>query len=463
MSAAAGALALASAVPPAAAGATPPSATAPDGAASPFDGLMAGEGDPTTPHSDPLATADAAPADPAAPVAVDAVPPGTPPPVAVPAAPPPMDDPATRSVLNALALRVATEAQAATAPAPTGGLPTPAIAAATSAGVPLSPAAATLAAGPAAPVAAAASANAADATLLAAAAAFGAAKAGSTALRATAMPGTSVAPAGDVAASDGDRAGALDALLSSLEALLPAPHPKPAGAPAAPAAATVSAPMSAPLAGALPLPAAPTVASGTGAAPDAATGLLDAAAADAAIDVGTNPNPAQGAVANVAGPASFAAQVAGAAPHAPARADGGQPPITVPFDSPQWGNELATRVVSLAKEQFSEAEIRVTPDELGPIEVKLRFDGDRVHAQFGAISPEAREALTANLHRLREMLAGEGLNLGQAFVGHHGQDAARRFDGQASRSGGGGEDEDAPLGEVRQTTPLRRGLLDEFA
>ena len=456
MSGAAGALALASVVPPPAAGAATPAAAPADEAGSPFDGLLGGEGATAEAESDAMAATGSTPLDPvaAASSTADAAPQAAMLPAAD-APPPPMTDPATSAVLNALALRVATEARDASVPTPG-----PTGASAMPAGSPLPAPAPTIAAMPFAAPAAAPAGAAVDASVLASALAAPtlASRAGPGATTANGMPPGDAAPT-----ADGDAAGTLDALLSTLDALLP---PAPAKAPAGPSAQGAQAAGPAPTPAAMPLPAPAPMLAAPAAAADAASALLEGPIADVAADAAGAPN-APGSPASGPGAATpFALQFANAAGATPgaARADGAQTPIPVPFDSPRWGSEFATRVVSLAREQFSEAEIRVTPDELGPIEVKLRFDGDRVHAQFGAISPEAREALTANLHRLREMLAGEGLNLGQAFVGHHGQDAARRFDGQAARSGASGaEDEDAPLGEVRRAATVRRGLLDEFA
>ncbi len=145
------------------------------------------------------------------------------------------------------------------------------------------------------------------------------------------------------------------------------------------------------------------------------------------------------------------------------RADGALPQIVVPFNSPQWGNELASRVVTMSREQWSQAEIRVTPDELGPIEITLRFDGEKVHAHFGAVTPEAREALTSNMHRLRELLSSEGLNLGQSFVGQQGSGERRTHDSDGFRlSNDGGGLEQGVLASAPAAVS-RSGLLDEFA
>jgi flagellar hook-length control protein FliK len=458
---AAGALALAGTLSPAASGALPPAGASGDPAARPFEGLLA-EADGAsaeTVANDPIA----APQDPAATPFTPTATPVDPTPTALPtaSAPPPMDDPATTAVLNALALRVANDQRLANAAgsAAAGGVAAGAAAAAANpldGAPPLNAAALAQAALPAAPAPT-------PAAMLSAAAASAAAIALPGVVRGPANhPTGAVSLPGFSTPAEGD-AESLDALLSSLDALLPATPAKRA-APAATAPATAAtAPQSPPVA---PLATLPT-ALPTDIARSALDAALDPTHREATGEGGALPTTSLTATppAAQAVPFAVAPGAAAASTGAAARADGAMPPIQVPFDSPQWGNELATRVVSLAREQFGEAEIRVTPDELGPIEVKLRFEGDRVHAQFGAISPEAREALTANLHRLREMFAGEGLNLGQAFVGHHGQDSARRFDGQGTRSGGTGVegDDDATLPVARTTIAARRGLLDEFA
>jgi flagellar hook-length control protein FliK len=176
-------------------------------------------------------------------------------------------------------------------------------------------------------------------------------------------------------------------------------------------------------------------------------------------------SPTPDGLAATSGPAP--GMVLGHAASPAQRADGALPPISVPLDSPQWGNELASRVLTMTHEKWSEAAISVTPDELGPIEIKLRFEGDRVHLQFGATSAEAREALSSNMHRLREMLAGDGLSLGQALVGQHGAGSDRRAPAGTPNipfAAGAAEAEPVDLPAARlRPSEARSGLLDEFA
>lgn len=449
--------------------------------ASPFETAMAGE--------EPMVVADAG-GDLRADVAasgrsagVDAIVP-SPAPAASDALLPPMDDPATSAVLNALSLRVATEARAAVdlgAPPPPAG--TTAVAAAAGATLPAAPPGLGR---PAGPVALPADCAPAVATLPGVASPAGLASTGEPqpAMGTADTVDTAVRPAPGAGAGAGarqaavpldasmtladagapDALDALDALLCRLDAQLARSAPGKARPPASAAAATPA--TTPPIATAAPIIAArlPEAATALAVPEPLAPGAEAGSAASDPAAAGVSPAPA-GAPAAAGIAAASLPFATGPATPGPARAEPGQTPIPVPFDSPQWADELATRVSSLARDQIAEAEIRVTPEDLGPIEVKLRFDGERVHAQFGAISAEAREALTANLHRLRELFAGEGLNLGQAFVGHQGDDAARRFSDRLPQPtpSAGVEGQDDPAAGAATSRVARRGLLDEFA
>jgi flagellar hook-length control protein FliK len=144
------------------------------------------------------------------------------------------------------------------------------------------------------------------------------------------------------------------------------------------------------------------------------------------------------------------------------------PGIANSLQHPQWGAEFAQRVTLMLREQLTEADIRITPPELGPIEVKLKLDGERLHAQFVAQHAEVREVLSSNLNRLRELLAGEGLTLGQAFVGQHAQ--GQNGSGTFAQSGDAGRDDPFASAQVERAASIparvlaaRIGLLDEFA
>ena len=125
-----------------------------------------------------------------------------------------------------------------------------------------------------------------------------------------------------------------------------------------------------------------------------------------------------------------------------------------------YGDDLGSSVVWMAEHRIGHAALQVSPDHLGPIEVRLQLDGARVHAEFYSAQPEVRHALEASLPRLRELLGQQGLQLGQADVGQRHRDDTRRAPMPASVQGDCFPDDPRPL-----PTTLRRarGLVDEYA
>jgi len=81
-----------------------------------------------------------------------------------------------------------------------------------------------------------------------------------------------------------------------------------------------------------------------------------------------------------------------------------------------WNQEFASQVTLLVSNREPRAEIRVNPQHLGPVEVRIGMDGDKVSLMFTAVHPDTRAAIQDALPQLREMLADSGLSLGNASV-----------------------------------------------
>jgi flagellar hook-length control protein FliK len=113
-----------------------------------------------------------------------------------------------------------------------------------------------------------------------------------------------------------------------------------------------------------------------------------------------------------------------------------------------------------------QADLVLTPPQLGRVEVSLTMNGDQATAIFTSPNPAVREALEASLQRLREVLADAGVSLGQAQVGSESPSQSSRKDGR-----GVGVDEGvryasaAPLAGLQATAMAGagRGMIDIFA
>ncbi|HDS1149165.1 MULTISPECIES: flagellar hook-length control protein FliK [Stenotrophomonas] len=126
---------------------------------------------------------------------------------------------------------------------------------------------------------------------------------------------------------------------------------------------------------------------------------------------------------------------------------------------------MGARLGWLADQKIGHAHIRLSPDDMGPVDVRLQLNGDKVHASFSSPHVDVRQALESSLPRLRELLGEQGFQLAHADVGHQ----APGGDGNASGSPGGGGmagDGEPTPGEA-SVSPAQlirqRGLLDAYA
>lgn len=165
-----------------------------------------------------------------------------------------------------------------------------------------------------------------------------------------------------------------------------------------------------------------------------------------------------------------AAHTARPSEHTPAPAQN-TPSITAPLHDNKWSQQLSDRVLWLARGDMQSAQINITPAHLGPIQINLSLNGEQMSAQFVSAHQEVRQALEDALPRLREMLAGAGINLGQANVGSQQQQQtqAEQFTarGDSSRQGGDGAilPADQQGTDMTHARPVQRGqgLVDLFA
>jgi flagellar hook-length control protein FliK len=154
---------------------------------------------------------------------------------------------------------------------------------------------------------------------------------------------------------------------------------------------------------------------------------------------------------------------------ATARAEAGMPiPLATQPDREAWQQAIARHVSLIAQGELGEARLQIEGRELGPIEVSVKIDGDRVDVRFAIQHPITAALVQDALPRLERMLEHQGLALGHASV-DQGQSqqrdersasAAPRFGGAQANARG----DSAVIGA--RDTPVTRShnrLLDDFA
>ncbi len=90
--------------------------------------------------------------------------------------------------------------------------------------------------------------------------------------------------------------------------------------------------------------------------------------------------------------------------------------MDTPVRDVAWPGDFAQKVVWLTNNDQKFAQITLNPPQMGPIEISLNINKDNASAYFVSANAEVREAIETALPRLREMLAGVGIELGQANV-----------------------------------------------
>lgn len=91
--------------------------------------------------------------------------------------------------------------------------------------------------------------------------------------------------------------------------------------------------------------------------------------------------------------------------------------LGVPFGQSGWSEAVVDKVMWMSSRNLNSVEIRLTPAELGPLEINLQNRGQELQIQFVSQNPSVREALESQVVRLREMVGQQGLDLVDVSVG----------------------------------------------
>jgi flagellar hook-length control protein FliK len=191
-----------------------------------------------------------------------------------------------------------------------------------------------------------------------------------------------------------------------------------------------------------------------------------------------------------ADPATVQAGAIGAAPSSTLQADPApQPPqmppaqatLPMPPQAPTFAPALGHQIDVWMKGGVQHAEVQLTPQDLGPIRVRIEMDGVHARVEMAADVPSTRDALQQALPQLSDQLGQVGLSLAgggvsdqsasqsqaQAFAmdgggqGRSGRGAGAG--GHGAGQGGAGGLEDVAAASAAHQAAQRRGLLDMYA
>ena len=151
-----------------------------------------------------------------------------------------------------------------------------------------------------------------------------------------------------------------------------------------------------------------------------------------------------------------------------------QQSIYSPLGNSGWANEFSQKISWMSTAQQQTAELHLNPPDLGPLNVVLKISDNQATVAFTSPHSAVREAVENAMPKLREILADNGITLGNTTVSdqpqqQNGNTAA--FSGQQSqhRSGPwadqGPAQTDISARPVSQNKPVQRhnGMVDTFA
>ena len=90
--------------------------------------------------------------------------------------------------------------------------------------------------------------------------------------------------------------------------------------------------------------------------------------------------------------------------------------INLPVGDRNWSGAVAGHVQWMVSNNIQSATLQLSPEHLGPVEVRIDMHQSQVNVSFSADHPDTRIALEQSVPKLREIFAGGGLTLGQATV-----------------------------------------------
>jgi hypothetical protein len=155
------------------------------------------------------------------------------------------------------------------------------------------------------------------------------------------------------------------------------------------------------------------------------------------------------------------------------------PAMTRPLTHPAWNQEMGERIVWMNNQGISSAEIKMNPQNMGPITVRIDMNQDQATIAFTAQNSDVRTALEASIPKLREMLNSQNVNLADVNVSqqsststnsdsNRSQQQAAQMAADASANGQGNRQNNPEVGAdgntIRQTGANGEEIaVDDFA
>ena len=133
-------------------------------------------------------------------------------------------------------------------------------------------------------------------------------------------------------------------------------------------------------------------------------------------------------------------------------------PVHVPVGSQGWAEEIGSRLTLMTQKGEHTASLRLSPEHLGPLEVRISMRDDQASVWFGAAHADTRAAIEHALPKLRDMFTAQGMSLTDAGVFR--EPPRQQMPAFASSNA---QNEQTAAEPVSVPVQVKIGLLDAYA
>lgn len=146
------------------------------------------------------------------------------------------------------------------------------------------------------------------------------------------------------------------------------------------------------------------------------------------------------------------------------------PGAAIAMQQPGWTQQVTDKVMWMSSQNLKSAEIKLDPAELGRLDIKIDMSQEHTQVTFTSANAGVRESLEAQMHRLRELMAQQGMQDVDVNVSDQSQqqaDAQAQELAQGRNGSGTGADNSEELQQhatgLREQQDGRLGLVDYYA
>lgn len=145
------------------------------------------------------------------------------------------------------------------------------------------------------------------------------------------------------------------------------------------------------------------------------------------------------------------------------------PGAAISMQQPGWTQQVTDKVMWMSSQNLRSAEIKLDPAELGRLEIKVSVGQEQTQVTFTSAHAGVRESLEGQMHRLREMLAQQGIQDVDVNVSDQSQQQAEAQEQRAAGGSSSGSMADNEEETVQHVTAVqeppngRLGLVDDYA